>query len=77
MISQIFRKVLPFGDVMISSYWLRTIPIVITGRELIVYLVIINMYDYDIILGMDFLAKYEAIINCKARIVNFRPPCEV
>ncbi|KAL5537507.1 hypothetical protein UlMin_045604 [Ulmus minor] len=30
------------------------------------------MYDYDIILGMDFLAKYNATIECRLRRVTFR-----
>ncbi|KAL5548506.1 hypothetical protein UlMin_003737 [Ulmus minor] len=73
VINQTFRTALPSGDVMISSYWLRNVPIVIFGRELSVNLIILDMRDYDVILGMDFLAKYEATINCKARSVNFRP----
>ena len=76
-INQIFRTALPSGDVMISSYWLRAVPIVIAGRELSVDLVILDMFDYDVIIGMDFLTKYEATINCKARTVNFKPPGEV
>ena len=73
VINQIFRTALPFGDVMISSYWLCNVPIVISRRELSVNLVILDMHDYDVILGIDFLAKYEATINCKAQSVNFRP----
>ena len=34
------------------------------------------MIDYDIILGMDFLSKYEATIDCKAKTVSFKPPEE-
>ncbi|KAL5540177.1 hypothetical protein UlMin_043726 [Ulmus minor] len=73
VINQTFRTALPSGDVMLSNYWLRNVPIVISGRELSVNLVILDMHDYDVILGMDFLTKYEATINCKARTVNFRP----
>ncbi|KAL5548161.1 hypothetical protein UlMin_003392 [Ulmus minor] len=73
MINQTFRTALPSGDVMLSNYWLCNVPIVISGRELSVNLVILDMHDYDVILGMDFLTKYEATINCKARTVNFRP----
>ena len=31
------------------------------------------MIDYDVILGMDFLSKYEATINCKTKVVSFKP----
>ena len=57
-IRQNFRTALPFGDVMLSSYWLRAVPVVISERELSADLVILDMIDYDVILGMDFLSKY-------------------
>ncbi|KAL5557083.1 hypothetical protein UlMin_039319 [Ulmus minor] len=75
-IGQIFRTALPSGDIMLSNYWLRSVPIVIAGRELSVDLVILDMFDYDVIVGMDFLSKYGATINCKSRSVNFNPPGE-
>ena len=75
-IGQIFRTALPSGDVMLSNYWLRSVPIVIVVRELSVDLVILDMFDYDMIVGMDFLSKYGATINCKSRSVNFKPPGE-
>ena len=36
----------------------------------------LDMTDYDVILGMDFLSKYGAMIDCKAKIVGFNPPGE-
>ncbi|KAL5546618.1 hypothetical protein UlMin_006305 [Ulmus minor] len=75
-INQMFRTILPPGDVMLSNYWLRAVPIVIAGRELSMDLVILDMFDYDVIIGMDFLTKYEATINCKARTVTFKPTGE-
>ncbi|KAL5543286.1 hypothetical protein UlMin_010996 [Ulmus minor] len=36
----------------------------------------LDMTDYDVILGMDFLSKYGAMIDCKARTVGFNPPGE-
>ena len=35
-------------------------------------LIILDMYDYDVILGMDFLSKYNATIECQYRRVVFR-----
>ena len=49
---------------------------VITERELSIDLVILDMVDYDVILGMDFLSKYGATIDCKAKVVSFQPPGE-
>ncbi|KAL5556076.1 hypothetical protein UlMin_038312 [Ulmus minor] len=75
-IGQAFRMVLPSGDIMLSSYWLRAVPVVISERELCADLVMLDMTDYDVILGMDFLSKYGAMIDCKAKTVGFNPPGE-
>ena len=45
--------------------------VVISERELSTDLVILDMIDYYVILGMNFLSKYEATIDCKAKIVSF------
>ncbi len=68
--------VLPSGDIMLSSYWLHAVPVVISKRELRADLVMLDMTDYDVILGIDFLSKYEATIDCKAKTVGFKPPRE-
>ncbi|KAL5561449.1 hypothetical protein UlMin_031196 [Ulmus minor] len=73
VISRTFRTSLPSGDVLILTHWLRAIPIRVSERELYVDLIILKMYDYDIILGMDFLTKYNATIECQHRRVTFRP----
>ncbi|KAL5540696.1 hypothetical protein UlMin_043348 [Ulmus minor] len=75
-IGQAFRTVLPSGDIMLSSYWLRAVPVVISERELCADLVMLDMTDYDVILGMDFLSKYGAMMDCKAKAVGFNPPGE-
>ena len=75
-IRQTFRMALLSSDVMLSNYWLRVVLVVISKRELSIDLVILDMIDYDVILGMDFLSKYKATIDCKARVVSFQPPGE-
>ncbi|KAL5583195.1 hypothetical protein UlMin_015637 [Ulmus minor] len=66
-IPQTFRTSLPSGEFLLSVYWLRTVPIILSERELYVDLIVLDMYDYDVILGMDFLAKYNATIECRLR----------
>ena len=61
---------------MLSSHWLRAVPVVISEREFCADLVMLDMTDYDVILGMDFLSKYGAMIDCKAKTVGFKPPGE-
>ena len=56
-IGQAFRTVLPSGDIMLSSYWLRVVPVVIFKRELCANLVMLDMTDNDIIFGDGFSLK--------------------
>ncbi|CAH9130500.1 unnamed protein product [Cuscuta epithymum] len=58
---------------MLSTHWLRAVPMSIAGRELFVDLIVLDMRDYDVILGMDFLQKYSASIICRKRMVSFAP----
>ena len=44
-IGQTFRTVLPSGDIMLSSYWLRAVLVVISERELCADLVMLDMTD--------------------------------
>ena len=37
-------------------------------------LVVIEMGDYDVILGMDWLRAHHAAIDCRNRRVQFQPP---
>ena len=63
LITRTFRTSLPLGDVLVSTHWLRAIPVLVSNRELYVDLIILNMYDYYVILGMDFLSKYNVTIE--------------
>ncbi|KAL5561945.1 hypothetical protein UlMin_031692 [Ulmus minor] len=64
---------LPSGATLLSDSWLQATPVIIDGRELYVDLVVLEMHDYDVILGMDWLSKYNAKIDCKKRRVLFEP----
>ena len=60
---------LPSREVAMSTHWLRAVPMRIFDRELYSNLIVLEMYDYDIILGMDFLGKYDVSIECQRRKV--------
>ena len=53
-IGQMYRKILPYDDIKLSSYWLRAVSVVISVRELCADLVMLDMTDFDVIVGMDF-----------------------
>ncbi|KAL5543153.1 hypothetical protein UlMin_010863 [Ulmus minor] len=65
LITRTFRTSLPSVDVLVSTHWLRAIPVLVSNRELYVDLIMLNLHDYDVILGMDFLSKYNATIECR------------
>ena len=58
---------------MTSRFGFNVIPIKIAGRELPVDLMVLEMVDYDVILGMDWLSKYNATIFCRRKKVVFQP----
>ena len=45
-------------------------------RKLLVDLIELALNGYDIILGMDWLAKYHARLNCRTKKVEFHIPGE-
>ena len=59
-----------------SDQVLRSCAVLVYGKELFVDLVVLDMPNYEVILGMDWLSKYHATIDCKKEIVIFRPSKE-
>ncbi|XP_062080721.1 uncharacterized protein LOC133785510 [Humulus lupulus] len=51
-----FETMLPSGEIVISKNWVNTVPLWIDGRELYVDLIVLDISDFDVILGMDFLS---------------------
>ena len=72
-IEQPFNASLPSGEILWSNFWIQNVPIMINGRELLADLIAIKLHDFDVILGMDFLGRYNARIDCRKRCVTFSP----
>ncbi|XP_062100562.1 uncharacterized protein LOC133806481 [Humulus lupulus] len=68
-----FSIMLPSGDIMSSARWLQSASIIVEGKECPADLIELDIPDYDTILGMDWLAKYRAMIDCRQNTVEFRP----
>ena len=64
------------GELMNSDQILRACPVLVEVRELYADLVVLDMPDYEVILGMDWLSKYHTSIDCVKKVVTFRPPDE-
>ena len=44
----------------------------IEDRELLADLVLLDVMDFDVILGVDWLSQHYAIVNCRRKEVIFR-----
>ncbi|GKV10897.1 hypothetical protein SLEP1_g22202 [Rubroshorea leprosula] len=61
----------PLGGVMTTKEMCRTVDIYIDGRQLSASLFVLDISDFDIILGMDWLSKHFASIDCHRKWVIF------
>nr|XP_027096029.1 uncharacterized protein LOC113715924 [Coffea arabica] len=67
----------PTGDQsLISSKMYTNCEIWIGERKLLGNLISLAIKGYDVILGMDWLARYDAQLDCKRKTVEFRIPGE-
>lgn len=73
VLSQGFTTTLSFEEVMMSTHWLRTVLMRIIDRELYSNLIVLKIYDYDLILSINFMGKYNTCIVCRRRNVVFDP----
>ncbi|XP_042472403.1 uncharacterized protein LOC122055074 [Zingiber officinale] len=65
---------LPSGEILNIGQEIRDCPLDFEGHTLIVDLQVLDMLEFDIILGMDWLVRYYATVDCSSRVVTFRPP---
>ena len=66
----------PSWEILVANERVQASQIVIAERPLEVVLIVLNMSDFVVILGMDWLAESHAIIDCRAKEVIFMPPNE-
>ena len=65
-----FKVSLPSGETIFTNRMLRSCLIEIDGRELTGDMIEIYMPDYELILGMDWLSRYHASIDCNKKMVT-------
>ncbi|KAI3451367.1 hypothetical protein Pfo_008032 [Paulownia fortunei] len=71
-----YSVTVPSGEEIDSNQMLRACSIQISDRTLYADLVVLSMPNFEVILGMDWLTKYHATIDCNKKIVIFQPPGE-
>ena len=46
----------------------------INNKDAMADFIMLNMVEFDVILGMDWLHAYYATIDCRTQVVKFRTP---
>ncbi|KAL0539757.1 hypothetical protein IC582_023973 [Cucumis melo] len=67
----------PSGEVMLSKDKIKACQVEIANHVLDVTLLVLDMRDFDVILGMDWLSTNHASIDCSRKEVVFNPPSAV
>ncbi|XP_071928113.1 uncharacterized protein [Coffea arabica] len=67
----------PTGDQsLFTNMVYKNCEIWVGERKLVGDLISLNLKGYDVIIGMDLLARYNAQLNCKTKVVEFSIPGE-
>ncbi|XP_073226982.1 uncharacterized protein [Cicer arietinum] len=64
----------PVGGNLLAKSVYRCCDITIDGKVFSVDLVVIDLIDFDVILGMDWLAFHHATLDCHDKVVKFEIP---
>ena len=67
----------PVRGVVVTDSVCKSCVVKIADRELLADLTLLEMRDFDIILGMDWLATHYAIVDCHRKKVIFQVPGEI
>ena len=66
----------PLGENVRTDRVYKDYPIVVSGKTMFVDSVELPMHDFDVILGMDWLHRCYACLDCHSKVVTFHFPNE-
>ena len=64
----------PLSDFLDSDIFLSSCPVLIESRKLLADLVLLDVMDFDVILGMNWLSQHFATVDCRRKEVIFKIP---
>jgi hypothetical protein len=64
----------PMGNMVETNIVYMDVGVSLSGYETKVDLIPLELHDFDIILGMSWLSKHKALIDCYAKTVTFQTP---
>src|ERR1051325_1795562 len=62
------------GGKLVTRFIIKDCEMHIEDSVLIIDMKPLDMQDFDIILGMDFMSKYQTVVDCHRKIVTIRCP---
>ena len=62
----------PSGDLLTGTLVYKSCPIDVSSHKLFVDLIVLDIRDFEVILGMDWLASYHANVDCFEKRVTFQ-----
>ena len=68
---------LPTGDSLIADRVYMGCRVIIKGHEFRANLVLLDIQDFNVILGMDWLSRHHATMDCFRKEVKFCKPGEL
>ncbi|XP_070011008.1 uncharacterized protein [Nicotiana sylvestris] len=71
-----FLVAIPVGESLLAEYVYCACQIRVEGRDTLDDLIVLDMIDFDMLMGMDWLYSCYAIVSCHAKIVRFEIPNE-
>ena len=66
----------PMGDFLLAISMYKACEVLVEGKSLLADLIELDMVDFDVILGMDWLASCHATLDCDNKVVKFDMPGE-
>ena len=67
---------LPTGDSRLAKNVYMDSRVIIGGQEFLADLILLDIHDFDVILGMDWLSRHHATVDCYRKEVRFYRPGE-
>ena len=67
---------LPTGDSRLGESVYMDSRVIIGSQEFLADLILLDIHDFDVILGMDWLSRHHAIVDCYRKEVRFCRPGE-
>ncbi|KAJ0084999.1 hypothetical protein Patl1_30344 [Pistacia atlantica] len=64
----------PVGKTLLAEYRFNGCGVMVDGYVLEANLIMLNKHDFDVILGMDWLAIHRATVDCFRKEITFRKP---